>query len=62
MAKAQIGTHIDKEIRDAFCRKCKQDGLKIYEVIEALFKLYLSGQVIVKTEARAVFTGREEDK
>lgn len=59
MTKAQLGLRIDEKIKTAFTEKCKQDNIKVYEAVEALIKLYLSGEIIIKNEVRAILSKGE---
>ncbi len=50
MERKTFTVSIDKSLQDSFREKCKNDGIKYNEVIEALLQAYINGTVKVNVK------------
>lgn len=60
MERRTFTVSIDKSLQDSFREKCKNDGIKYNEVIEALLQAYINGTV--KVNVKTTYTVISNDK
>lgn len=48
MARKQFATPIEEELTERFKKKCKENGLKYNEAMEALMEFYVDGGIEIQ--------------
>jgi len=54
MEKKPFNTQVDESLANAVREKCKQENIKVTDLVEALFNFYLEGDF--KIERKTVYT------